>query len=276
MRIRSLSAFILSTGALWAGASQSFAQPQAGYEAVPWGQTDASIAVGGCVEPGGTPAPIVQQYGPSRVYAGPLGLDVVQGVDGSLVAYVAESQIPLSELIGTRLVLGWASATAPATLSWSPARSAFVGTLPDGAWLGAVPTVAQLVPREQPRYLPSYPSYTPSYYPTAPPPFVVRAVPAPRRPIFVTRFPRRAPPPPVVRAFPSRPFFVGDRSGRGGWQDDRGHRGDVDRDRGRDRDGRSERGRDRGDRGDHGRDRGDRGGFSGSREQHGRDHGGRQ
>jgi len=219
-----LSAFALSTAALWGGAGQALAQP------FPDAFDD------GCEHP----SPPAQSAGTARVVAGPLVLDAVQDASGHVAAYVVESQVPLARLEGSRLRLGFSGFVGgdSVLLTYSPQHRAYLGQLANGTWLGAAPAWAQIL----------FPEIV-----VAPPPPVVHVTPFPRPPVVVVRpmprprvvmpFFRRPPAPPAVVARPS-PWQPARNDGR--WSD------------GRDRDGRWNDARDRDGRWNGGRDRGDR------------------
>lgn len=234
MRVPLLSAFALSTAALWGGAGQALAQP------FPDAFDD------GCEHP----SPPAQSAGTARVVAGPLVLDAVQDASGHVAAYVVESQVPLAQLEGSRLRLGFSGFVGgdSVLLTYSSQHRAYLGQLANGTWLGAAPAWAQVL----------FPEIV-----VAPPPPVVHVTPFPRPPVVVVHRPaprprivmpifRRPPPPPAVVARPS-PWQPARNDGR--WNDgrDRGdRRHDGFRNGDRRHDGRGDRGRaDR--RGDDGR-----------------------
>lgn len=248
MMIRTLSAFLVSTGALWATAGQSLAHdfdgdgildddcdPNQAYD----GNQAYDPAYGQGYDPSYAPTQGVQSFGPARVVAGPLGLDVIQSSDGRVSARVVQSQVPLEQLRDTRLVMAFQNNASQVSLYYSPSSQAYFGTLPSGSWIGATPTFAQVV----------FPQVV-----VAPPPPVVHVVPYPQyQSPVVVRFPRRVVRPRVVMPFfrnPAPPAVVR-VDPRGSWQrahvsgrfEGRRNDGHRDFDRGRGHDGRGHDGR---------------------------------
>lgn len=172
------------------------------------------------------------RFGPVRVFADPLSLDVIVLRDGRVHASLADSSVPFADLDGTQVVLRYAATGAQESvvLTWNPGRRAFLGRMRSASWWGSSPRSAHFTPRADfaprvvypstvyPSYPQAYPTHPQAVYPTTPrvvQPRMVRrqlqrrvvhqhAV-RPRavhdyRPVVIQRHVQRAPAPPAYRA----------------------------------------------------------------------------